>query len=283
VRRRAFRGWELGWRARWVTVALVGWFVGVAPPAAAAGPWVWPLDGPHTVSRGFDPPTTAYGAGHRGADLPGRPGQAVRAAGAGRISYAGQLAGRGVVVVVHGDLRTTYEPVTPGVPVGAEVAAGAIIGRLVGGHAGCPGTCLHWGLLRGPVYLDPVQVVRRGPSRLLPLAAAAPGGAPFPQPADVPVVATPSPATPGLAGSDDQPALVLRSADTGWAAGALVALLAGVALLVRPPRPPDGPATPSVPAVPVAPLVPPPVLAQQSPAGLVDLASERDRRRPSVA
>ena len=47
--------------------------------------------------------------GRRPATAPGAP---VRAAGAGRVSYAGLLAGRGVLVVVHGALRTTYEPVT---------------------------------------------------------------------------------------------------------------------------------------------------------------------------
>ncbi len=168
-----------------VLVGLVG-LVGLVPGTAAAEvpAWAWPLSGPHEVSRPFSPPATRYGAGHRGADLPGEPGSVVRAAGAGRVSYAGRLAGRGVVVIVHGDLRTTYEPVTTSVTVGASVAAGAEIGRLDAAHLGCPvAACLHWGLRRGEDYLDPVRLVDRGPARLLPLGGAAAAG-PVPAPLD---------------------------------------------------------------------------------------------------
>ncbi|MBC7373849.1 MAG: M23 family peptidase, partial [Frankiales bacterium] len=79
-----------------------------AAAAAADGPWGWPVAGAREVGRPFAPPASRYSAGHRGVDLPAPAGTAVRAAGAGRVSYAGLLAGRGVVVVVHGTLRTTY-------------------------------------------------------------------------------------------------------------------------------------------------------------------------------
>jgi murein DD-endopeptidase MepM/ murein hydrolase activator NlpD len=84
---------------------------------------------------------------------------------------AGVLAGRGVVSVQHAaGLRTTYEPLAVSVKEGATVARGTLLGRLVGGHAGCPWpACLHWGLRRGDVYLNPLSLVRRGPVRLLPL------------------------------------------------------------------------------------------------------------------
>lgn len=141
-----------------------------ARPAVAAGGWVWPLPGPHEVSRGFDPPASRYGIGHRGADLPGSRGDPVLAAGAGVVSYAGLLAGRGVLVISHGELRTTYEPVAALVAVGERVSAGELVGTLEPGHAGCPAeACLHWGLKRGEDYLDPVALVERGPARLLPL------------------------------------------------------------------------------------------------------------------
>src|SRR3954468_3215546 len=78
-----------------------------APP----GPWQWPLAGGPTVVRPFAPPAARYGAGHRGVDLAAAAGTPVPAAGAGVVGYAGLLAGRGVVTVVHGSLRTTYEPV----------------------------------------------------------------------------------------------------------------------------------------------------------------------------
>ena len=270
-----------------LTVGVAGAATATATGATAApgGPWVWPLDGPRTVSRPFDPPSSPYGAGHRGADLPGHPGQAVRAAGAGRISYAGLLAGRGVVVVVHGDLRTTYEPVSALVKDGDRVAAGDVIGRLDPGHAGCPGTCLHWGLLRGDVYLDPVRLVRAGPSRLLPLdrTPALSPVPPFDAPAAVPAPVAPAEPVTATPGPASAPAFALRAADTAWGAGAMAALVAGLLLLRRPRRPPDGPAAPSHPALHTPNPAPAVVVGTQPVAGLVDLASERHRRRPEVA
>lgn len=146
------------------------------PARSAGGTWTWPVDVPIQVGRPFAPPEVRYGAGHRGVDLQAWPGDRVLAAGAGRVSYAGLLAGRGVVVVVHGDLRTTYEPVTSSVTVGQSVSAGEPLGLLELGHAGCAApACLHWGLRRGEDYLDPLGLVDRGPARLLPLGAPAPG------------------------------------------------------------------------------------------------------------
>jgi murein DD-endopeptidase MepM/ murein hydrolase activator NlpD len=146
------------------------------------------------VTRRFEPPPTPYAAGHRGVDLGSAPAAVVRAAAAGVISYAGPLAGRGVVVVVHGALRTTYEPVTAAVRRGAPVTAGQRIGTLEPGHAGCPvAACLHWGLLRGDVYLDPLGLVGPRPVRLLPLsghpARADPAAARALAPAAAPVAA----------------------------------------------------------------------------------------------
>ncbi|MDT7570107.1 MAG: hypothetical protein QOE05_281 [Actinomycetota bacterium] len=256
--------------------------VTAAGPAAAVGPWLWPLAGPHTVSRPFDPPATRYGPGHRGADLPGRPGQPVLAAGSGRISYAGLLAGRGVVVVVHGDLRSTYEPVTPAVRVGQQVAAGQVIGRLDAGHAGCAApACLHWGLLRGEVYLDPVHLVRRGPSRLLPLSPPA-GAAADSVVATSSRAAVPRSSSAAVPRPAQEPAFSLRSGDAAAAGGAVAALIAGLLLLRRPPRPPHRPVTPAVAgdALPAGPI---PETVEPRAAGLVDLASERHRRRPEVA
>jgi len=124
------------------------------------------------VVRRFDPPPQPWLAGHRGVDLSGSPGVAVRAAGAGTIVYAGDVAGRGVVSVSHsGGLRTTYEPVVvQGLSVGDSVTAGQEIGRLTEGHPGCPAAaCLHWGLRRGGDYLDPLVLLGLGRVRLLPL------------------------------------------------------------------------------------------------------------------
>ncbi len=136
----------------------------------AARAWTWPLTPEPAVTRPFGLGPTVYAAGHRGADLAGEAGQVVLAAGAGRVTYAGRLAGRGVVTVTHGTLRTTYEPVTATVRVGAVVERAEQVGTLEPGHDGCPAAaCLHWGLRRGDTYLDPLRLVQQGPVRLLTL------------------------------------------------------------------------------------------------------------------
>jgi murein DD-endopeptidase MepM/ murein hydrolase activator NlpD len=141
----------------------------VSGPGAAARLGGWPLRPEPEVVNRFAPPPVAWAAGHRGVDLRGRPGQQVRAARAGAVTFAGRIAGRGVVVVSHGDTRTTYEPVTASVARGDLVAQGAVLGRLelLGSHC-LPRACLHWGLIRGETYLDPLTLVGRGPVRLLP-------------------------------------------------------------------------------------------------------------------
>ncbi|WP_374615648.1 murein hydrolase activator EnvC family protein [Frankia sp. AgKG'84/4] len=131
----------------------------------------WPLGGQVSVSRAFERPASPFGPGHRGIDLQALPGTPIRAAGDGTVSYAGPVAGRGVVVVSHGAVRTTYEPLVPTVRVGDTVRAGDQLGRLAPGHPGCPGAaCLHWGLLRAADYLDPLASFRRVSPRLLPVS-----------------------------------------------------------------------------------------------------------------
>ena len=157
-----------------VMLAVFALATGMPSPAAGATSsvhWVWPLVPTPEVVGAFDPPDEPWLPGHRGVDLAGDPDQAVHAAGAAQVTFAGQIAGLGVIVLDHGALRTTYEPVHPTVDVGDTVAAGDVIGRLrtAGGHC-LPATCLHWGLLRGTTYLNPLLLVGGGPVRLLPLA-----------------------------------------------------------------------------------------------------------------
>ena len=143
----------------------------LALPTAPTDPvGVWPLQPQPEVVRGFDPPESPYGTGHRGVDLLGSVGQPVLAALPGTVTYSGALAGRGVVVVDHGATRTTYEPVAATVSVGTPVAAGTQIGtlQLAGSHC-FPRACLHWGWIEGETYLDPLLLVGAGPVRLLPL------------------------------------------------------------------------------------------------------------------
>ncbi|MFD4504264.1 murein hydrolase activator EnvC family protein [Streptomyces sp. NPDC058457] len=156
------------------------WAADPQPPAAEPVPAIaraWPVGVRPPVLRGWEPPATVYGPGHRGVDLGASAGEPVRAVAAGRISYAGRVAGRGVVsVLLTGtDFRTTYEPVTATVRKGDEVAAGAVVGTVEAGGAHCGArACVHWGLLRGDAYVDPLLLLppwllNRGPSRLLPV------------------------------------------------------------------------------------------------------------------
>nr|WP_309505089.1 peptidoglycan DD-metalloendopeptidase family protein [Streptomyces sp. KM273126] len=148
-------------------------------PAVGRNWPVGPVGRRPLVLRGWEPPATAYGRGHRGVDLAAAADAPVRAVAPGRVSFAGLVAGRGVVSVEltgTGDppLRTTYEPVRASVKEGDEVGAGDVLGFLEPGASHCPSSCLHWGLLRADVYLDPLSLLppwllARGPSRLLPV------------------------------------------------------------------------------------------------------------------
>ena len=136
---------------------------------------------PGAVERDWRPPPVRWAAGHRGVDLAARPGDPVRAVGAGRVSFAGEVAGRGVVSIElsgTGDppLRTTYEPVRARVREGDRIATGQVVGVLEADGFHCPAGCLHWGLRRGGAYLDPFSVLGSGPSRLLPVL-----GVPLPE------------------------------------------------------------------------------------------------------
>ncbi|MZD08524.1 peptidoglycan DD-metalloendopeptidase family protein [Streptomyces sp. SID5785] len=177
-------------------VAAVAWalLVPVGPSMAWAVPGpvpvsdVWPVDGsgggpgPPAVVRDWAPPSSPYGPGHRGVDLAAPIGAAVRTVAAGRVTFAGRVAGRGVITVELTDsgappLRTSYEPVSATVRKGAEVTAGAPLGTLELPTGHCPPvspSCLHWGLRRGTTYLNPLTLLSpaartHGPPRLLPL------------------------------------------------------------------------------------------------------------------
>ncbi|MEU5520237.1 M23 family metallopeptidase [Streptomyces sp. NPDC047860] len=168
-------------------------WLAAAAPAPAAGddgtaPAVgraWPVGVRPRVLRGWEPPATVYGRGHRGVDLAAAPGTPVRTVAAGRVSFAGRVAGRGVVSVElagTGDppLRTTFEPVRASVAEGDEVTAGEAIGTVEPAGSHCTAPCVQWGLLRADTYLNPLTLLPpwllHRPSRLLPvLGVAEPG------------------------------------------------------------------------------------------------------------
>ncbi|WP_310727447.1 M23 family metallopeptidase [Streptomyces sp. N2A] len=207
---------------------------------STAGERAWPVVGPEgippAVLRGWEPPPAPWAAGHRGVDLAASVGTTVRAAAPGQVAYAGTVAGRGVLTIEvsrsgRPPLRTTYEPVRATVRKGQRVTAGQPVAVLQRGPFHCRAPCLHWGLRRGKIYLDPLSLLPPsmrggGPSRLLPVFGVPlpPGGSKEPR--------GPRPHRSGKAASPVGAATAARetgAAPTGAAVMGAVAL-AGVAL-----------------------------------------------------
>src|SRR5699024_8085334 len=170
--------WHMGLLIRWLltfSILLFPFFP--ARTATADTPWQWPLSPRPDVLRGFDPPEERWLAGHLGADLAADVGQPVLASADGVVHFAGTVAGVPLVSVAHGELRTTYLPVRASVARGDPVRAGDELGAVVAEPAHCAARpCLHFGLLRGSAYLDPLGPLGHGPVRLLPLPGPWRGG-----------------------------------------------------------------------------------------------------------
>lgn len=133
------------------------------------------------VVGGFDPPADPYGAGHRGVDLAAGPGDEVRSALAGTVSFAGPVAGLGWVTVGHGGgLETTYGVLVElRVSAGDRVAAGDVLGVL-----GADADHVDWGARQDGRYVDPLALLGRWevhliePGRLVAPAAPPTGAVP---------------------------------------------------------------------------------------------------------
>lgn len=145
-----------------------------APKVNALEPspnWTYPIEN-KKVSRPFEPPLQNWLAGHRGIDFSATTNTEVHAVGFGTVIYAGALAGKGVVVISHGIVRTTYEPIKAVVEVGDEVSPGQLIGTLEIGESHCSTQtevfCLHLGAIRDGKYLNPLLLIKPR-VRLLPL------------------------------------------------------------------------------------------------------------------
>jgi murein DD-endopeptidase MepM/ murein hydrolase activator NlpD len=148
-------------------LALAGAVLLATPAARAASGWQWPTD-PANVLRGFEAPDGPYGPGHRGVDLEVARDQVVTAPQDGTVTFVGMIAGTPVVVVGHGELRSTFQPVRSTLPRGAVVRRGEVIGTTADGFPHCDRSCVHWGVLRGDEYLDPAALIAPRPARLLP-------------------------------------------------------------------------------------------------------------------
>ena len=124
-----------------------------APPQpdsnAAVRTWLWPAGGP--VLRGFDASL------HKGIDIGGARGDAVRAAAGGRVVYAGSgIAGYGLMLILrHNDeyLSAYGHNDELLVTEGSTVRAGDPIARR--GSSGTDGVKLHFEIRRGGRPVDP--------------------------------------------------------------------------------------------------------------------------------
>ena len=152
-----------------------------------------PLAG--SIVRGFEASAGTYGPGHRGVDVGGRVGEAVRAPAGGRVEFAGPVAGvTWVSLLVAPGVTVTVGPLLDAqVAAGQRVRALAPVGRLGPGHGPALGPghqpahgpaygmTLHLGLRVDGVYVDPLPYLLDRPRpRLAPLLR--PGGLAGPAP-----------------------------------------------------------------------------------------------------
>jgi murein DD-endopeptidase MepM/ murein hydrolase activator NlpD len=165
-----------------VLTAIIAVVIAVAgaggPPEAAAGagdPWLWPVVGP--VIRGFDPPDSPYGSGHRGIDIAAPLGTPILAPAAGTVTFAGPVGGRLFLTIDHGGgLESTYSWLGSLVARrGQAVARGQVVARSGSGHTGATVPHLHLGVRLMDVYVDPLAYLPppnvSSYIRLAPLAA----------------------------------------------------------------------------------------------------------------
>jgi septal ring factor EnvC (AmiA/AmiB activator) len=148
-------------------------------PRSSRVPRLWmPVTGP--LVRGFDARAGPYGPGHRGIDIAAPVGEVVRAPTAGRVVFAGPVAGvNWVTLMAAPGVLVTLGPLLDPAVTATRVRSKAPVGRLAPGHAAtraAPGT-LYLRVRVDGVYVDPlVYMVDRPRPRLVPLPA--PGGLP---------------------------------------------------------------------------------------------------------
>jgi murein DD-endopeptidase MepM/ murein hydrolase activator NlpD len=125
-------------------------------PVLQVGTWAWPVQGP--VIRGFDPPDTPFGAGHRGIDIATAPGTPILAPAAGTVSFAGRVGEELFVTIVHGGgLSSTYSWISSTtVRKGDLVSRAQPIGTTGNGTPGASIPHLHFGAKLDGEYVDPL-------------------------------------------------------------------------------------------------------------------------------
>ena len=127
--------------------------------------WEPPAGRPLQLIRGYEPPPTPYAAGHRGVDLAAVSGRALLAPADGVVSFAGPVAGRGVISI-RVDRRTvlSLEPVETPLAEGDLVQRGQTIGTILDGH--CTAACVHLGVRVDGEYVNPMRYLSGVPELL---------------------------------------------------------------------------------------------------------------------
>ncbi len=143
-----------------------------AAPAGAAGSWTWPVIG--AVVRGFDPPGSPYGSGHRGIDVAASVGTLVRAPASGVVTFAGNVGGHLFVTIDHGGglLSTCSFLSVLLVHKGDLVIQGQGIALSGSGHVGDTTPNVHFGVRVNGEYVDPLAYL--GPASVVDLIRLAP-------------------------------------------------------------------------------------------------------------
>ena len=106
----------------------------------------------------WEPPLGSCAHFHTGIDIAAPKYTPIRAAGAGRVVYAGPLSdGAWVVIIAHSQsLETWYAHMQPTYPVhaGQQVAAGQVIGY-EGNTGHSTGAHLHWAVRFNGAFVNP--------------------------------------------------------------------------------------------------------------------------------
>jgi hypothetical protein len=147
------------------------------------------------VVRGFDARAGPYGPGHRGIDIAASVGEVVRSPTAGKVAFAGPVAGTNwVSLLVAPGVLVTLGPLLDPATTAERVRLRTPVGRVGPGHMLPPvgragpgreeGATLHLSVRVDGVYVDPLAyLVDRPRPRLAPLSA--PGGLPIADPGRV--------------------------------------------------------------------------------------------------
>jgi murein DD-endopeptidase MepM/ murein hydrolase activator NlpD len=132
------------------------------------------------VIRGFDPPGSPFGSGHRGIDIAASSGSVVVAPAPGTVSFAGSVGGHLFVTVDHGGSLLSTCSFLSGIAVreGDLVATGQTLGLSGSGHPGDVTPNLHFGVRLGGAYVDPLDYLAPmsvvGLIRLAPIVSGVP-------------------------------------------------------------------------------------------------------------